>query len=253
MVDRDAIIAKVLKILARAEKGAGTTQAEMDEATKAAKRILDQYNLTMDDARAGAGSPGPEYVSEQATRAEWGLPPECEFVVQVVNGHFFVIGVHGTSRSGGKLYHSIRFFGDRTNVETAKFVYNFLCATYKRLWVSAQIEHSWAVNERRTYFQGLSIGLSDKLTEERKAAAKEHSASTGRDIVLVGNQLQRIMQDVHDAFTKLHGQLGYASSQPTVGSHAALSRGMQDGRSINIAKPLPGPSKSTPRSLPRKP
>ncbi len=138
---REDVIERVKKLLIKTE-AAGCTQAEAEAAFKMASRIMAEHNLTMDEVDQAA--PDAEEGWDEAPVGEasgrWNFEYSC--AGDICNRFFFVERYRNITtkevmergRLVRKSFVRMTFFGKKSNVETARWVYLALLDAFDRLW-----------------------------------------------------------------------------------------------------------------------
>ena len=103
------------------------------------------------------------------------------------------------------------FFGKKSNVETARWVYLALLDAFDHLWNDYRIRTGAGRSDRRAFVLGVWNGFSDKMEEERKVMEAERDmlareqGRTGPGTAIV---LASIQEKTAVAFKEKYGKLG---------------------------------------------
>jgi hypothetical protein len=225
----EGIARRIQKILSKTEE-AGCTPQEAEAAFAMATRLLAEHNLTMDDVDTATAQKATEYVEQDAfDMARWSR--ELVMAVKIVQKHCFVTGCFWHSRK------KLVFFGEATNVESARFMLTSLMEASQRLWASYRIRNAMGKSERTIYLIGLMAGFGSKMDDERKAMEAERDAMSqkGTGTALA---LQSVMDLTLAAFkaknpdTRNHRPF----CSPLAGARSTYNDGFQEGRRLNLNK-----------------
>lgn len=215
-MSREDILSKIRKLLDRAEAGSGSTEAEMEAAMALARKLMVEHNIAMHEAES-SGSRRDMYETKACATYDKGIPIHAEYVMRLIERRFFVrVIIRGGTR--------VMFFGTPENIETGRYVYNFLGVTFRKLWNITSKAKAWPINNQALYYKGLADGLEAKLKE-----------SDPKDTGSV-NAIQRVDTEILDAFREAYPNLGNHFAPDERGSQHSYSQGVTDGRSISIAK-----------------
>lgn len=235
----DNIIRKIQHLLALATSD---NEHEAKAAAEKAQALLVKYNLDIQEVK----NKDLEYIETQVASEpylRWHQP----FVIDILQDFFFVKvlwhnTVVGHSYRGDGYNHGyarkfrkdIMLFGSKTNVKIAHYVFDYLSTIYQRLWLEYKSEHGLGEKSRKSYYKGLTQGLSEKLTEIR------HSVEQQCGLVLVADpKLNEHLKDV-----KGHNNPYRSQRDLTAEEH-----GFEAGRNIQIAKPIESKSENLGKTL----
>lgn len=225
------IIDKVKKILAKV--GRGASEAEAQTAIAMAQRLLEQHNITM----AEVDAPQSEFVEEVAWDGSR-EPAEAVFIANILQGHFFVslttLKIPGTCNR----YY---LFGERANIEVSKWIWHRLTDQYRSLFRSYRISNRAPASERKSYYCGLTDGLSYRLRCERLATVE--CASGGYELAL-----RKATDRLNEAFGIHYPTMKPAKTRSIDTAPTSYFEGRADSDRLSVARPL-GSNSSSPRPL----
>lgn len=221
---KDSIVSVIQHLLNKTIER-GCTEGEAEAALKKAQQLMIEHNLSLLEVKQ-AEVEKADWVEEEAWEGK-GLPWDMQFVVHLLQDHFFVKAVfrRGYRGSGTKVI----LFGDKENVEVAKHLLIFLSRTFRQLWQN----HKW-VNDifvpggrrnSRMFYIGLRDGLSAKLTKEREVQVQQ--AKKEGALIVVEKALVKAFEK-HFPTAKSMGQKAVS------GSELDYTGGVQAGKKINI-------------------
>lgn len=129
---------------------------------------------------------------------------------------------------------AIAFFGYKTDLTVCKWTFEFLLDQIRRFNRRARDEYGTGNRAKLgDYRDGLITGIHEVIAEALKAKKEAAQAnSTGTALIVVKQ----------DAIAKKYGDFNYTSRPTRLSDHDAYSRGIRDGRSINLSQPLSGPT-----------
>jgi hypothetical protein len=168
------------------------------------------------------------------------------YITPIISRYFNVKLVYGSGSGHKKVW----YIGTRSDIEFAKYVYDFLDLEYKRLFLRACDENGWdtvSVSTRTNYYYGLYQGLNKKL-HDAKQQAEENSIrsvamSSGQSNADVANKYALAIRKnelaVQHAVRQFFPHLRSSSGGGINIRHSdAVSVGNRDGARINISRPL---------------
>jgi hypothetical protein len=177
------------------------------------------------------------------------------YIVPIISYHFNVKLIYGSGSGHKKVW----YIGTRSDIEFAKYVYDFLDLEYKRLFLKACGENGWdtvSVSTRTNYYFGLYQGLNKKLNDAKQQSEETSIAAvamqTGQSNMDVANKYAlairknelAVQHAVKVFFPRLRSSGGGGVS---IRHSDAVSVGQRDGRNINISRPLGGGNGATAR------
>jgi Protein of unknown function (DUF2786) len=240
------VIEKVRKILSKTTEQSGCSEAEAGAAFRKASAIMAEHNLSMDEITVKDATDNDESWIEADVfeTGRWSL--ENNLAWGIAKEFFFIEGFF--DRKGNQKV--LRFFGKRENVETARWVFNSLLASFERLWHHYRITHGVDASERRLFVSGVARGFSDKLREERQAMAMERDIVKGSRSGSTELALTNIQALTEAKYREKHpgGKPSKGHFAELGGSTSTLAAGMAAGRKLNLNRAIgesPGRKKLT--------
>ena len=238
----DKILDRVRKLLSLA--GNNPNQHEAASAAEMAKRILNEYNLSLSDIEL------QEILSKEVTFHELRIS-SWKQILAVKIAEIFDCRVYGTSdlvNHGGK--YKIVFVGNKSDVQVAYYVYEYLYRVIFNL-----IETKMKNNDsefhgntvRHNYAAGIMSVITDRLTEFYGKVKAESDVKvnnygkTGKEVLVIKNDAisKYVASTVGEMQKKVVGGARvmdvdtYSVGQKD-GKNIPLSRGIQyDGSSIS--------------------
>ena len=222
--DREKAIDLIQKLSMRTRDN-GATASEAEAAAAEVQRLLTKFNLSLAEAQRSSDNLTEERLEEDAN----------DRIVQVVSSvvtEFYFVQFFSRGRS-------MFIFGERQNVEVARYIFQFLHRTFSELCVAELGRHI----DRRgircysdvdrildPYCKGLGFGLAMRLRSERKKFTSEEQ-----------NALVVINQDLRDEVMRRNPDLQATKEQVDVLDPATI-RGMEHGLSVQIREGVAGPS-----------
>jgi hypothetical protein len=176
------------------------------------------------------------------------------YIVPIISHYFNVKLIYGSASDHKKIW----YIGTRSDIEFAKYVYDFLDLEYKRLFLRACDENGWetvSVSTRTNYYFGLYQGLNKKLNEAKQRVEETSIASvamrTGQSNADVANKYALAIHKnelaVQQAVKAFFPNARMSSGGVSIRHNDAVSVGNRDGARINISRPLGGHGGQTAR------
>ena len=128
---------------------------EASSAAEKANKLLLKYNLSMSDL----DKKDQKYL-EEVVSSEPYLRIHQKFVLPIIQEFFFVkpmlfLRTIGFTKTGARKTNTdIKLIGTKENIEIAKYTYDFLCKTYKELWLIYKRANNLGENKRQHYYTG---------------------------------------------------------------------------------------------------
>lgn len=235
----DTTIVDKLKKLLTLSKGASGAEAET--ALAMAMRLATKHEIDISSIQLA----NPEQKKEEMVKSDVHCGARMsvaqKWISWILQDHFKVSLVYSGSRwSGRKLY----FLGRKSDVEFAKYVQDFLNEHMLRSWQYYMKSHKVETRYRATYFSGFHRGLSQKLTEAKKAQETQSFAEISEPVrAAAQNNYSLIVVSEKQArkqfMTEVFGKLGNVRRASCITyNNGANSAGFAAGQSTNIARPL---------------
>lgn len=156
-----------------------------------------------------------------------------KFSVNLIINFFNVAIVTGGNRNYGRYIH---FIGTKSNVEFAKFAYDYLNDTFLNCWRKYKQDHNKPLCYRETYIFGLYVGLKEKLKENKKKMEEsiDEKYKDKYALVLINEEKQ-----LDDAKRGFFNNLKDAKTQTVnLKNSEAYYAGVEQGKKININKAI---------------
>lgn len=225
----EAVIARIQKLFSLAQSD---NEHEARAAAEKAQALLVKYNLDAQEVK----HKDFEYLEQQVASEpylRWHQP----FIIDILQEFFFVKviwynRVAGYAHRDPNRYHDgyarkfrkdIVLFGTKTNVKIAHYVFDYLSQVYQRLWLEYKRENGLGEKSRKSYYQGLTNGLTVKLYTIRQSVQQE------RGLVLVKDP----KLDERTKKVKSHHNPYKHEEDPD-----AEDAGFEAGQEIQISKPI---------------
>lgn len=233
-MERDKLIERIQKLLSR-HQGAGATEAEAQTAMAMASRLMAEHNIAMSEVEGY--EVGAEQWVEEETWSGKTRSNIAPYIVPILQKFFFVKMVW---KNNDDYSQSLRIFGTAENVETAKWVFGYLKSTYASLYLRYRKEAGTTVSSV-SYYQGLRDGFMEKLRNERDLL-NVSAPNSSNALVLVNTKLMEEYKRRYPTFKPIRPRSTDRTSE-------AYSRGHQDGRNIELRRPLEGNERKGRRAL----
>lgn len=225
------ILKKVKKLLSLATS---SNKNEAENASKKAQELLLRHNLSID-----------EYVSKsELDQIEIDSMTKSNVVadvIQILLKDFFFVRCYyqlqASHYKNGKLMtiKTVQMIGTESNIEIAKYVYDYLTFTFNHLWKEYKKETLCHVSAKKSFIYGLYYGLRDKLAEQQRNVLNEYG------LVVVPNQALNDYMSTLNLKTKKSNNNNYNSN--------AANAGKSLGSNININKGVTSKATNTGLSL----
>jgi len=161
--DKEAILKKIKKLMALA---GSCNENEAKAAAEKAQELMVRHQLTVQCIQ----NVDFEYEDVNIGQAKK-IMKEHSLILHILSQHFFVkTYLHprftGYSRTGKRQYNNdIQIVGTPVNVAVAKYVFDYLLHTYKRLWKDYKGASGCDESAKGAYFYGLTEGIKSRLKE----------------------------------------------------------------------------------------
>jgi hypothetical protein len=229
------VIAKLKKILARADTSRGATEAEVQTAMRLAQEIAIKNNIDIADIRMDQSTPGggisinKDEVEFETYEKTYHWP-----VVGVIQDCFDVRAIRFTGMKNGNAYIArIVLVGEKTDVILARYALSYLLDLFPKCYstwrkVSLRTD-TWVL--QKSYYRGLAVGIKEANRRQREALKKE-DASKFALVLVEKNAL--IETKMHEMFPKLRT----VKSRPVRHDNHAAHAGYTKGRTVQLSAPL---------------
>lgn len=182
-----AVLAKVRKLLAKAEDPAASPAEAESYTAKAAQLIADHG---IDAALLAADDPGSDRVADRVVRLDAPYAQEkAQLLGTVALGARCRAVLRRTVSAEGVSEHSVHLFGHESNLERADLLFTSLLLQSTGRLARTPVprgEHKAAF--RRSWLAGFRISISERLAQAEEAAearADSRQAASGRSAGLV--------------------------------------------------------------------
>lgn len=238
------IIEKLKKLV---RLGTSDNQNEAEQAMKRAQALAIEHRIDLAVIDAWDTHCKAEEKYEKGVVQSGQRFSVCQrFVNWILNSHFNV----GVILCGGRFSgRNIAFIGKQSDIEYAKYLNEYLNETFMRLWHSYKNANNAPTSHRASYLLGLYRGLNEVLEKNAQAAkvAKidsirlEKGGETAEKVaqsfeLSIVSDREKLQKAVGEFFPKLKrgGKFTVHARQDVI------AKGMQDGASINVNRPLGG-------------
>lgn len=229
------ILKKVKKLLALASS---CNEHEAKSAAAKAQALMVRHNLSMQSL--GKLS---DYINEGTGDGMSKISRESSYIMSILTQHFFVRCYYdnqfvGYTRTGKRRYvKTPRIVGTAENVTVAQYVYEFLSATYARLWKEYAKEHgNKSMTARNSFAYGLTEGIKITLRESEKAVCTEMGL-----VIVPDEKLKAFMKQT----LNLKSRAVRTANHDT---HAA-GHGLEAGKKVRISRAIESESSDSGRLL----
>jgi hypothetical protein len=219
MSDRQSIIDKIRKLLAKV--GRGATEEEAASAVAMARRLMAEHQLSAEEVDSAADPWG-----EEECWAGSRLPPESIFVCSILKRHFFVQPIRSRRRDGTG---AVSLFGEGPAVELGRWLYGRLVDQYRDLFRSYRAAGR-RESDRRAYYLGLTKGLDFRLSRDRAFAG----TGSGRELALADRD--RLIDEALGG--RIPGLKKSREIAPVKASAEGFFAGLGDASKLSVARPL---------------
>jgi len=220
MSDQEKIINRIKKLLRMKNGG---TAAEIETALLLAQQIAHKHGIDIKSINENELEREPithENINE-LSRIQW----ECKYAALIMQEHFNVKVFVRKS-----IFHDttkLIFIGTKTDIEIARYIYNFLVRHFRQEWKLKK----GRLRNRQAFMFGMFCGLNNKLNSLKPKIEQQEG------IILSGDKLRR-----NDYMEKTFGETKSESVNPDNIAVAAVNAGYQAGRQTNIRTGLRPPA-----------
>jgi len=225
--EREKWVDKIKKLLALSTS---PNEHEAAQAMRLAQKFMIKWNVELYEVEGGIKD---ESIKEKVVEKMKWLLPETRFICPILEEFFCVRHYYddfwyedwkSEYRAGRKLI----FIGTESNIEIAKYVFEFLLRTFRELWhIYKREEEIKSERFRLSFMNGVKLGLQSKLREEREELLKDDETCTA--LVAINGVLTRHVEGLN---------LGSFNRGGYQGTFAVESSGYRNGRQININKAI---------------
>ena len=175
-MDKRKVVDRIQKLLNLANSD---NENEAKAAAAAANKLLTKHNLSMQDCSESKEYDESVFV-ERARLSQldkWILPLLRDFYFVTPLVHSKQVGKTATGRR--KFVHLIKILGEETNVDIARYMFDFFQEEFHILWRKYAKENKATARSKDSYFHGLVWGIKEQL----KVVQAEAQTETGLMIV----------------------------------------------------------------------
>ncbi len=214
----EKIIGKIKKLLALASS---SNKHEAKLATIKANQILLKFNLSrskIDDS--------PETFLKRVITGRK-VTGKHQAIYEILK-HFFVYPVF----NHGKGIFYLEVIGDRTNVELADYIANYLNRELENLWKNTKKENPSlkGATSKTSFMNGIAKGFISKIIESNTL----HSKQT--QLIIVNNALDQHIQKVYPRIRNSYFKSKHCKSSSDLGSFIGKNLNINTGIKDNINK-----------------
>lgn len=238
----DDILAKIRKLLAKAEDQAAT-QAESELYTAKAARLIADYGI--DQALVEQDVPGGHVVGDRVVHLDAPYARDKAELLSTVASVLRCRAVQIVDRTTTGKQFSVHLFGHRADLDRTDLLFTSLLLQSTRWLTRTPIprgEHKAAF--RRSWLAGFRIAIARRLTvaeQQAEDGAADRRSTTGRSASLVlADRSAQVTQAMHEAYPRLgtarpRGLSGSGTSSGyAAGQRADLGGPRVDARSQNV-------------------
>lgn len=207
----------------------GCSESEALAAAEKLGKLLQEHDLTLDEATLGEEAKGAEKnvvraPDEFASSIVVGIGKLCDLIVW---------------RSGPGQYS---FFGTPADLEVAVYLYEILSFAIEDDCVKFMEKEGYSMKKRASFRMGFASRVTERLKQLKaeRDAAKARMSQTGTNLVVVKEAL------VKQEFDKLGIRLTKGGTQ-TAADMNAFGAGRAAGERVNLNSPLTGGNSNTQR------
>lgn len=209
----EKIIEKIQKLLALSES---SNPHEAERAAERAQALMLKHNIEMQSVT----DHDSEYVGEE-TEVYKRQTIYAKYINDIL-ANFFFVRLVTSRRSGGKV---ITIVGEKSNVQTAVYMREFLSVTFVRLWEQYKEETGSGVGAKQSFYYGVWKGFKDKMEAQKVEAEMRY------DMVLVDDP------KVNEKMLELFGKTSQRSGRRVnAGDAGATAAGYEQGQKISTNK-----------------
>lgn len=204
------IIERIKKLLRMKNGG---TAAEIETALFLAQQIAHKHGIDIKSINENELEREPithENINELSR-----IQLECKYAALILQEHFNVKVFVQKFFDLTKLV----FIGTKTDIEIARYIYNFLVRHFRREWKLKK----GRLRNRQAFLFGMFCGLNNKLNSLKPKIEQQEG------IILSGDKLRR-----NDYMLKIFGETKSESVRPDRFANAAADAGYKAGKETNI-------------------
>lgn len=235
------LMVKIQKLLALS---GSPNEHEAQSALARANALMLENNLTYENvAEFQARSESREYITEKRTLETKYGGRQLDGICRILQKYFFVKVVYIGGHRGYGSNRTVAIFGESSNVDVAKHVFNTLYNVFPPLWDAYRVRTFASRRDQTSYYYGLEKGFGDKLDEERKSATAMPMASPNAPSLPDARKNEIVLateSELGTKFRQVFTDLQTRTNRQSLHSNNALEAGRRDGRNINVNRSLAG-------------
>lgn len=189
----------------------GATTEEFETALSLAQKLAAKHGIDITSINPDEQDREPiaDELVAKLSRISW----ECKYSSLIVKQFFFVESFAD--------YRGIIFVGTTTNIQIAKYVYNFLVGRFRYEWKT----NKGRLRKRQSFMWGMYKALCHKLYEELPIPDR------GEGLIVINNKTA-----INNYMENKFGKLKSSSAKPDDESRTAAMRGFNSGLNTHIRK-----------------
>lgn len=231
MKSNEKIIDQIKKLL-RMKRGG--TAAEVESALSIALKLASKYGIDINSVDPNDESK-TDPITEENISILSRIQAERKYAAMIAQ-RFFNVRLLLISNilelTSFSKKSAIRFIGTKSDIEIAKYVYNFLVKHFQREWNTKR----GRLRNRESFMFGMYQGLYYKLYDQ------EPKTPATPGLVLFRDRLQKYIDEKHP-------NIKSKSVDPKSKADAALHRGFEAGQETNIRKAVKTDKQNSPLQL----
>jgi len=204
----------------------GCTEAEAEAAIFMVGKLLNQYNLSMDEVEV-RDEPCVSEIIYTGSKHRHGV----YFALSAIAG-FTNCKVWSNRGFDGLRY---TFFGQENDILVAKYLYDVIDNAIKNETEKFKKTPAWinSSNRRATsssFITGMGYRLASRINEMKAENVNEMRASGGTSLMVLKNQI------VEDAFAEHGIKLRKSNTSTTVKDYSAYRKGQETANNVNLSR-----------------
>ena len=228
-LDKKNIARKIQSLLALADKGRNNSDAEADLALSKAYDLLAKHHLTLDEIHdKNLIEAEDDTITETKFDSQYSsVSSKIKFILWLLEKHFYVHCILHTQYHpmDGKRQKFISFIGTGSDVEIAKYIFNYLSDEFERRWGQYRTTTGATVREKKGFMYGIYKGIDANLRKKRQ--------QTARDVGINEKQLMKTDGQI-EAYVQLHYPKLGKSSMDWEFDHSSYHHGVTAGQAVTI-------------------
>ncbi len=209
------IIEKIQKLLSLATS---SNENEAKLASAKANELLLRYNISLADIRVEDRDYNVEEITQFSRRSI-----VTKFVYPLLTKYFFIKIV---STKMGKRSYKISFIAEKSNLEIAKYMDEFLQKAFKRNWEKYSKSYNLDSSYKQSYYLGFYHGICQQLEATKSKVEQEYGLVVSDKDPGLENFMQKVFKNMkNDKAQKLN-----------LKSQEVINAGKEDGKKLVIKK-----------------